>query len=312
MLLLAGLLGMVAVGTVAMVDFTATEPEEETADINMSDGGQIISGTDAPDQLLGGSGDDQIGGYDGNDTISGGAGDDDIHGMVGDDTLIGDDGEDTLHGDGGSDSLIGGDDDDQLFGHNAADEMWGGDGNDAMQGSAGDDQLSGEGGDDAVQGGLDNDTLTGGRGSDSLFGGWGDDALFGVEDDPATAEFDDIDEQDFLNGGGGDDRITAGSRDIVTGGEGKDTIVVGDWIEDGSPASIVDFEADTDQLLVVFDEIGDEEPELILEQSDVEDDVMNVLMDGNLIAKISPGSAVDPEDVSLVSLATAKSMGLVS
>jgi hypothetical protein len=301
MLWLAGLMGMMAVGAVT---FFETNSSDDAADMSPETVGtpqdDILSGTNGNDNLLGGQGDDQIGGYNGEDTIDGGDGDDDLHGANGDDQLLGADGADTLHGEAGNDALYGGDDDDTLYGNNSNDTMHGGAGNDALQGSAGNDNLSGDIGSDALQGGLDDDTLSGGLGNDSLFGGWGNDLLNGVEDDTATAGIQDIDQADFLNGGGGDDTILAGQDDIVTAGAGNDTIVLGDWITEGHAAQIIDFNADEDSILLIWDDAAGDEPTIDLAPHPTDTDLTQILMDGEAVADVDADSHIVLTDIALI------------
>lgn len=143
MMMLAGLLGLLAVGGAAIaVDFSPeaeddgednNQPEAEdlapgevAADIVPID--QILAGADGAEQLAGDAGNDQINGYAGDDAIHGGAGNDILHGATGNDALFGDDGDDTLHGEDGQDILSGDGNDTLIGGH--GDVMTGGDGAD--------------------------------------------------------------------------------------------------------------------------------------------------------------------------------------
>ena len=112
-----------------------------------------------------------------------------------------------------------------------ADRLDGGAGNDTLYGEAGNDWLDGGLGDDLLNGGAGNDTLSGGAGSDTLradltpagsaaeadlaSGGDGNDALNG-------------DGNDTLRGDAGDDTLylssDAGNRGLVEGGTGQDEI----------------------------------------------------------------------------------------
>ncbi|QAY77741.1 type I secretion C-terminal target domain-containing protein [Sphingosinicella sp. BN140058] len=103
--------------------------------------GAAISGTGAPDQLDGTSGDDLISGLGERDRLEGGGGDD---------TLRGGDGDDELYGEIGDDILEGGADNDYLDG---------GFGDDIVSGGAGNDYLKAEFGSDTLDGGSGGDTL---------------------------------------------------------------------------------------------------------------------------------------------------------
>jgi len=86
------------------------------------------------------------------------------------------------------------------------DSVLGGDGNDTLVGFDGNDTLRGEGGDDSIAGGDGNDVLVGGEGNDTLIGGAGNDEL--VIEGSSVAN---------LDGGGGDDTLSAGDNLIVDG-----------------------------------------------------------------------------------------------
>ena len=266
MLFLAGLLGLMAVGSIAVVMPIVEEgedsdavPSENNADQEKNPLGDILSGLDVDDVLTGSGGDDQINGYGGDDIVDGAAGDDDLHGGSGADQIHAGDGDDVLHGGGGQDTLSGGDGDDSLFGH--ADD-------DTLFGDTGDDSMNGGDGDDALHGGLGDDVLAGGEGSDSLFGGWGDDVLSGVDDVPTPNGSIDQGHVDYLNGGGGDDIILAGQDDIITAGEGTDTMIFGDWIEEDQAATVMDYNANEDSLILVWDDHADQDPDEDNDQTD--------------------------------------------
>jgi Ca2+-binding RTX toxin-like protein len=350
MLWLAGLMGIMAVGTVAFVDPQTNSDDEDdlansgedtssagqaTLDIptdnfepdydprggddaallepaNVSDADVVTlqTGTEDDDQLDGTDTNDRLRGLDGDDVLSGGLGNDELRGDDGDDTLFGNTGDDTLHGLDGGDVVHGGEENDVLFGHNANDSLDGGAGNDAIQGSAGNDALYGREGHDTMQGGLDNDTLIAGAGADALFGGWGDDVLSGVM---RNALGEDEDDSDFLNGGGGDDSILVGNGDIVTAGDGEDEIVLGDWLASGEAAQILDFTAADDSLVLVWDdsEEGSSEPLITISADPDADDQTLVLMDGAVVATVN-GSDILPADIALIPFSTATHVGLAA
>jgi len=331
MLFLAGLMGLMAVGSVAFVEVYGTEEEEdeipnptealtdEFLTENSNDPtqtasgspGETIVGTDADDVLAGSDGDDEIGGYAGDDQLNGGPGNDDQHGGGGEDTQKGGSGNDSLHGDGGDDIVEGGDGDDVLFGHEDNDVLRGGAGNDALTGSGGQDLLSGEADNDALQGSLGDDTLDGGHGEDSLFGGWGTDLINGIESDSSTDTDAPEDSRDFLNGGGGNDTIFAGNDDIVTAGSGEDLIVVGDWIEGDRAAEVMDFDPQEDSLLLVWDDTASaaEAPDVSVAPDPENNDQMQVHV-GDAIVALVNGRSLFAADLSLIPLSSAIVSGL--
>ncbi len=286
MLILAGLLGMLAIGSISLVDPSAKtdetddgiSPDALTDDVTTqigdtstdflsyadedgvtqinpnetTDGDDLLIGTNAADNLIGAVGNDNVMAGGGDDTVGGGNDDDVLHGNGGDDVLTGGDGFDALFGDQGSDALDGGD------------------GNDTLVGSAG------------------NDLLDGGEGSDLLNGGDGDDALNGWEE---TAE-----RADFLNGGDGDDTIFAGADDQVSGGLGADATVLNTNM-DGA-AQIWDYKSGQDTLVLVY-EAGDVEPEVSISSDPEQADRWLIQANGTTLAEVT-GDAPTLSDISFV------------
>lgn len=121
-------------------------------------------------------------------------------------------------------------------------------------GNAGNDTLSGLGGDDLIDGWTGNDQLFGDSGNDILLGYTGNDSLLG---DVGT---------DLLVGEAGDDLLqgygqTEFEYDILSGGVGADTFVLGDasgvFYKESGFATISDFEWTEGDKIQVFGSISD-------------------------------------------------------
>lgn len=224
--------------------------------INALDGNDTVNGDKGNDYIFGGNGRDRLFGSDGNDVIYGGAGDDTVNGGFGVDQMDGGEGFDTLdvrfwdntyilNMETGITNFAGetainfervrtGSGNDQITGSRGADTINTGDGEDLIFGGAGKDKINGEG---------DNDTLYGGLGGDTVRGGEGDDLLNGYG---FTEEY-----------------------DILTGGQGADTFVLGDntFLNDGTVyygetagfgfARITDFDWQEGDKFEVFGDIAD-------------------------------------------------------
>ncbi len=303
MLFLAGLMGMVLVGAgvfVGMEPETGDEDENDAAVAGETEApvrslGEILQGGDDGDAITGGNNTDQIHGGAGEDSISGGAGGDVLHGGDGDDAMTGNADDDEIHGGYGADTLSGDAGDDLAFGHPDDDLMLGGDGDDTMHGGTGDDTLTGGAGNDALHGYLGDDTLIGEAGEDTLFGGWGDDLVIGLEQQGEDVA------QDYLNGGHGADRIMAGPGDIVTAGEGADQVAVAGWGTEDAAAQFLDFDADEDMIVVLYDDSeGDTPPDVALERDSDDDGVMHLLLDGARVMAVSGGAGLTLGDIQLV------------
>lgn len=144
--------------------------------------------------------------------IVGNGADDRLFGGEKNDKIYGNDDHDRLFGRGGDDFLSGGSGDDQLSGGEGKDQLSGGEGNDQLFGGNGNDFMGGSGGNDILHGQGNNDALFGVNGDDILHGGAGRDHLFGENGN------------DRLVGYG----FTRGERDVLTGGGGADTFVLGE------------------------------------------------------------------------------------
>ncbi|WNF12856.1 bluetail domain-containing putative surface protein [Microcystis aeruginosa] len=241
------------------------------------DGNDTISGGAGDDKLFGEEGNDVLNGGSNNDVLYGGNGNDSLNGDTGDDVLYSDAGNDTINGGTGFDyyranysnrttgltmtydpttgngtitvgsevdTLISiesfdGDGgfkgtafDDVIVGTSANDTNWwngglfGGDGNDTISGGAGDDKLFGEDG---------NDVLNGGANNDGLYGGNGNDTLQGTNNG--------IGEQDYLQGGTGNDRFILADTTKTFYDDGNSTLP-----GDNDYATIADFNT-TDDII---------------------------------------------------------------
>lgn len=244
-------------------------------------GRNAVFGEDGDDRLVGGDGDDVLDGGTGRDELVGGAGQDRLVGGDGDDLMDGGTGHDVVVAGTGRDTVMAGEGDDDVDAGDGNDVVLAGAGNDRVEGGAGNDILLGEAGDDCIEGGEGNDGLMGGVGQDELHGGAGDDHLAGGEgrdkvyggsgDDTVIVDADCAD--DVYAGGSGTDTLdlsalrtgtvvdlvkgeiksaeagkdTIGSFEVVIGGSGDDTFVIGNsatTVSGGSGKDKFKFELD--------------------------------------------------------------------
>ncbi len=199
------------------------------ADTVTGDGGSnALHGGGGRDLLAGGAGDDLIDGGAGGDSLSDGTGADTVLGGEGDDLLLAaTDGEDDVFdGGGGVDTL-------DLTGTRLGVSVDLGGGT-AIGVETGRDALRDI---EAALAGSGADRLVGSTGSNTLRGGDGDDHLAGLQGDDVLEggsgrdEIRDGSGRDVLRGDGGDDLIVLvmdGDDDRVDGGEGVDTLDLGD------------------------------------------------------------------------------------
>jgi Ca2+-binding RTX toxin-like protein len=155
---------------------------------------QNFKGTDADNDIWGGSGGDYLHGGKGNDEIYGGAGNDALHGGLGNDIIDGGTGADTLYDEDGDDIYRVDNIGDIVLDQAGFDSVFAtvsignlfqgiehlqfegtanlnGNGNDLdnyIIGNSGKNVLDGKNGNDTIQGSLGNDTMTGGAGKDKF------------------------------------------------------------------------------------------------------------------------------------------------
>jgi len=236
----------------------------------------------------------------GQDAITGDAGEDALSGTTQGDAIFGNEGADTLSGQGGADELYGDAGDDSLTGGDGTDFLSGGSGDDTLSGGTGNDLLFGQDGDDSLSGGADDDYLQGGFGADTLLGGDGDDRLDGTFSS-GTGGFgpEDQDSGDLLSGGDGDDTILIGAGDEALGGDGADTFASGPYIELAEVAGHVqDFDPSQDVIEVLYDPDLTPDPDITIEDF-LDGTGANVLLDGQIILRVSGAQGLDPATVEL-------------
>jgi Ca2+-binding RTX toxin-like protein len=208
-------------------------------------GADSLYGDVGNDKLYGGLGDDFLSGGDGNDRLDGGKGDDELSGGTGSDYLSGGAGDDTLYGiDGGFNAL-------------SKDRLLAGDGNDRVYVDQGDNALGGRGVDTLsfsfqanwngfIKYTLDFSNITGKKAADIGYAG-----IKAGQFEKVTASVYDMDvgsvvkgskgndaidvsgKSGVLNGGAGDDQLSASSYDggsladgiVVNGGSGDDKLI---------------------------------------------------------------------------------------
>ncbi|MFD1808103.1 hypothetical protein ACFSHQ_07915 [Gemmobacter lanyuensis] len=143
-----------------------------------------------------------------------------------------------------------------------------------------------------MQGGFDHDRLSGGTGTDTLDGDAGNDTLIGHQ--PGQVDV----AQDFLNGGAGDDLLIVGNGDLASGNSGADTFRLGDWLEEGDGARIMDFDPTTDGIEIQYDPTAHPNPVVDLRLDDSTGD-MQVRLDGMPLVLVQNGAGLTLEAIRL-------------
>ncbi|MHC4879012.1 MAG: calcium-binding protein [Planctomycetota bacterium] len=178
----------------------------------------LLDGTNGPDDVQLGPGNNDYNAKAGDDTVRGGDGGDLLRGASDNDQLFGENGRDTIFGGLGNDLVDGGNGNDVLKGFNADSDDEGG--QETIRGGAGDDELRAGSGNDSLDGGDDNDTIYGGIGNDTIEGGSGNDLIMAHNEADSSN-----DGNDFVDAGPGNDTVKGGAgNDTIVGGSGNDTL----------------------------------------------------------------------------------------
>jgi len=241
---------LAAVQTANTVDGTTNDvnrnaPRELGDNLIVGDdpAGNVLSGGNGDDRIVGGAGNDTLNGDGDNDTLIGGAGNDTLNGGAGNDLLDGGEDVDVVNGGSGNDIIVGSvDGDSDTYNGDSSDAMVastgvGGDTVDysgtagvnvALSGGAGLVTTGGVGSDtlsgiENVRGGTGVDNLNGDAFANFLAGNGGADVLQGFQ---GNDRLDGGAEIDQLFGGNDDDWLIGGTgADILNGGAGVDTFV---------------------------------------------------------------------------------------
>lgn len=209
--------------------------------------------------------------------IDGAGGNDVIYGGNGDDTIIGGTGNDILAGGGGNDIIVTGTMDGST--NNGNNVISAGSGDDIVFAGSGNDVISGEGGNDLIDAGNGNNIVDGGSGSDNIISGSGNDVVLGGSGNDViySGDGDDVldggEGSDYIEGGGstlGNETVTGNlfnvtSFDVMLGGNGNDTFVIGEELEGRSiiegGVSGLDNEGEAARYVDVTEVEGEEEEE---------------------------------------------------
>jgi Ca2+-binding RTX toxin-like protein len=201
-----------------------------TPTIPVTEGDDILIGSDFGDAMTGFGGNDVIYGFGGDDLIVGDSGNDLLFGATGNDIIAGSTGDDVIYAGQGNDLVYAGQDNDFVYGDLGNDTLLGDKGNDIIFGGTSDLSLADLDGNDVIYGGEGDDQLHGNVGNDSLSGGVGDDLLRGGQND------------DLLHGDEGNDILWGDKgNDILCGGDGNDTLYGGNGSESPSTESDNDY-----------------------------------------------------------------------
>lgn len=226
------------------------------------------TGTAQGDLVIGNDLGNFIDGAGGNDAIYGGDGDDFIYGGAGNDILAGGDGNDIIVTGASDGSVNSGN---NIISAGSGDDIvFAGSGNDIISGEEGNDLIDAGNGDNIVHAGAGSDQINTGNGNDIIFGGSGNDVIYAGGGNDIL---DGGDGSDYIEGQGstlGNETVTGNlynvtSLDVLIGGNGNDTFIIGEELDGRSiiegGVSGLDNEGETARYIDVTEVEGEEEEE---------------------------------------------------
>ena len=89
-------------------------------------------------------------------------------------------------------------------------------------------------------------------------------------------------------------------------------VALGDWIMAGQSAEVLEYEAETESLMLVWDDLADDahEPDVRVEQDPDDTEVMHVVMNDYSVAEVHGDPSLSTEDVTVIPLSSALIVGL--
>ena len=89
-------------------------------------------------------------------------------------------------------------------------------------------------------------------------------------------------------------------------------IMLGDWITEGPPAEVLDYEPAKDSLMLVWDDLAPDghEPTVSVERDPFDAEVMHIVMNGKSVAEIYGDPALSVADITTIPLSSALIVGL--
>ncbi|WP_300011814.1 hypothetical protein [uncultured Roseobacter sp.] len=143
-------------------------------------------------------------------------------------------------------------------------------------------------------------------------GGWGDDILNEVMAEPEAAETDASVEtspsQEIIYSSA---MLEADEVEFDAPSEG-DGVLLSDWIEQRDGSEILDYQAQTESLMLVWDDTheGAAEPDVDVAPDPDDPEVMQVSMNGENVAEVYGDAELSVADLTLIPLSSAMVIGL--
>lgn len=92
----------------------------------------------------------------------------------------------------------------------------------------------------------------------------------------------------------------------------SEEVLVGDWVSQGEPSEVISYRAETESLMLVWDDMATsaKEPDVDVAPDPDDEDVMHVLMNDRSVAEVYGDPDLTAADVTLIPLSSALIVGL--
>lgn len=142
--------------------------------------------------------------------------------------------------------------------------------------------------------------------NDEMDANSGDSTLHDIVRDPFGGGFIDLDSN------GLDAAEPTDTSEVDDTGISADPVMLGDWITEGEPSEVLDYENEKDSLMLVWDDLvdGAQEPDVDVAHDPYDNEVMHVLMNGKSVAEVYGDPELTVSDVTIIPLSSALIVGL--
>jgi hypothetical protein len=99
---------------------------------------------------------------------------------------------------------------------------------------------------------------------------------------------------------------------LQTTAQAEGTQALGDWITQGAPSEVLDYQRTEDSLMLVWDDLETDaqEPDVAVESDPFDEDVKHVLMNGKSVAEVYGDPNLTVADLTVIPLSSALIVGL--
>tara|TARA_B100000780_G_scaffold44149_1_gene27435 strand:- start:62 stop:406 length:345 start_codon:yes stop_codon:yes gene_type:complete len=109
-----------------------------------------------------------------------------------------------------------------------------------------------------------------------------------------------VEQQDFLNGGEGDDTLLAGAGDVVTPGLGQETVILDSENAGKTAANIMGFDRQLYKILITYPAAAQEIPVVRLQPNEDNPTLTQILVNASVLAIMNTVTDFNAADITLI------------